>query len=357
MKNKIAIVGAGVLGRLLSLKLNQDGWNVSLFDKGDESGSSSCSYFAAGMLTPYAELEKSEPLIVALGVLSLKLWPELISKLETGVYFQNKGSLIIAHRQDHSELQRLQNIVKVKSLGSGVVEEVIGNELRILEPGISDRFQYAIYLPHEGQVDNREVLLSLGDTLSKKGVDLNFNSNVEAIEAYSVKVNGESKKFDLVLDCRGFGAKDDLPTLRGVRGEIITVHAPEVNFSRPIRVMNPRFPIYVVPKRGKTFVIGATQIESEDAGAITVQSTIELLSAAFSIHSGFAEAKVIETSVGLRPAFSDNLPKIIVKDGLIRINGLFRHGFLVGPAVVEIVSKYVKSKKIDDEWSKIFREA
>jgi len=86
------------------------------------------------------------------------------------------------------------------------------------------------------------------------------------------------------------GARDAFPQLRGVRGELIHVHAPDVDITRPVRLMHPRYSIYVVPRAGHRYVIGATSIESDDMKAITVQSTLELLSSAFSISSGFSEA-------------------------------------------------------------------
>ena len=60
-----------------------------------------------------------------------------------------------------------------------------------------------------------------------------------------------------------------------------------------------------------------------------------LLSAAYSVHPGFAEAHIVETVTNLRPAFMDNAPKVRYKDGLIQLNGLYRHGYLLTPRIVE----------------------
>ena len=152
----------------------------------------------------------------------------------------------------------------------------------------------------------------------------------------------EVHSFDLAVDCRGMGAQPDLSELRGVRGEVIYLEAPEVNLSRPVRLMHPRYPIYIVPRPGNQYVIGASQIESEDRGPITLRSTMELLSAAYALHTGFAEARIIGTYTNCRPAFPDNLPRIMVDDGRIRINGLYRHGFLLAPVVARAAADCIE---------------
>ncbi|HHH19725.1 MAG TPA: FAD-dependent oxidoreductase, partial [Campylobacterales bacterium] len=64
-------------------------------------------------------------------------------------------------------------------------------------------------------------------------------------------------------------------------------------------------------------------------------STLEMLSAVYSMHPAFAEARVFKTTTNCRPAFKDNLPRIEQRHRLTRINGLYRHGYLMAPAIVE----------------------
>lgn len=101
--------------------------------------------------------------------------------------------------------------------------------------------------------------------------------------------------------------------------------------------MHPRHPIYIAPKPNSEYVIGATEIESEDDKRPTVRSALELLSAAYSVHKGFAEAEVLSMQAGLRPAFQDNEPKILLNGKQIQVNGLYRHGYLLAPYVLQQV--------------------
>ena len=122
----------------------------------------------------------------------------------------------------------------------------------------------------------------------------------------------------------------------------------EIEFSRPVRLIHPRWPLYIIPRADHQFMIGATTIEAEDSG-VSVRSALELLSAAYAVHPAFAEARIVEFGSGLRPAFPDNLPRIAVKDDKISVNGLYRHGFLLAPALAELTLGYVERGVIDNE--------
>ena len=106
-------------------------------------------------------------------------------------------------------------------------------------------------------------------------------------------------------------ARDEQPELRGVKGEMIIVETIEVELSRPVRLIHPRWPLYVIPRGDNKFMLGATSIEAEDTG-VSVRSALELLGAAYAVHPAFAEARIVEFGSGLRPAYPDNLPRITV---------------------------------------------
>ena len=115
----------------------------------------------------------------------------------------------------------------------------------------------------------------------------------------------------IVIDCRGLSARDEQPELRGVKGEMIIVETSEVELSRPVRLIHPRWPLYVIPRGDNKFMLGATSIEAEDTG-VSVRSALELLGAAYAVHPAFAEARIVEFGSGLRPAYPDNLPRITI---------------------------------------------
>ena len=218
-----------------------------------------------------------------------------------------------------------------------------------LEPALGQRFAQGLYLPGEGQLDNRQLLAALLHQLEQLKVDLHWNSP-RSPEEFSPGTAGQP---DWVFDCRGLGAKAQWPGLRGVRGEVVRVHAPEVTLLRPVRLVHPRYPLYIAPKEDHVFVIGATEIESEDMSPASVRSALELLSAAYSVHSGFAEARLLEISTQCRPTLIDNLPAVRFTGARsMQINGLYRHGFLIAPAMLDVVMELLATG--DSELARTF---
>ncbi|MBC7997219.1 MAG: FAD-dependent oxidoreductase, partial [Leptolyngbya sp.] len=162
------------------------------------------------------------------------------------------------------------------------------------------------------------------------------------------------RRFDFVVDCRGTGARASLNALRTVRGESILLHAPEVSLKRPIRMLHPRYPLYVVPREHNHYLIGATQIESDDLSPISVQSVLELLSSAVLLHPGFKDSRIVTLGANCRPAFFDNRPKIIVRSKSMFINGLFRHGFMCAPAILSECVSFLECGHFSDAFSQAF---
>lgn len=341
---RIAILGAGLLGRLLALQLSQD-HDISLFDKDDGSAQQSAAYQAAAMLAPIAESAEASNAIMQMGQRSLELWPDLLKQLNNPVFFQKSGSLVLAFAQDGASFANFQQQLKGQiNQDYSLIDK---NLLSELEPELAQQpraFQHMMYLPDEGQLDNRQLLHALRDTLISREIKWHTDTQV-SLKNNQIWINDKyfgfeeiGLVFDKIIDCRGLGAKAQLAPssqLRGVRGEVLRLHAPQVSLQRPIRLMHPRYPIYIAPKQNHHFVVGATQIESEDNRQPTVRSALELLSACFSVHSGFGEAEIIEISSGLRPALQDNEPQIWINDHVIQLNGLFRHGYLLSPAMAE----------------------
>lgn len=340
---KIGIVGAGIIGQLVALKCVQQGYQVSLFEKNSLVNEINCSYAAGGMLTPFSELETAEEIIAELGFHSLKAWPVILKQLSTPVVLNSHGSLLLDHSSQGSELRKYQSQLQFKNLSNTHYQTINQQKLHELEPELSVHFSQAIHLPNESSLSPPEILLSLSKTLQNHKIAIFDNTTVTQIKSREISVSNETHFFDWVIDCRGLGAKNNLPQLRGVRGEIIWVDAPDVNLKHVVRLLHPRQSVYVIPRQFPRYAIGASQIESEDDSPISVQTLVELLSGAYHIHRGFAEARVVKTLTQCRPALPDHLPKFYISNGLIRINGLFRHGFGIAPALADAILQFLLS--------------
>ncbi len=320
----VTIIGAGIAGAWQALLFAQAGHAVTLHERSDAAMALATSHFAGGMLSPWCEAESSEPVISRLGIRSLDLWREHFPQTPFN------GSLVVAHPRDRSDFERFARLT------SGH-RRLDAEQLSELEPSLEGRFREGLFYPDEGHVEPRRVLPELHARIARAGGTIQFNSDARA-----ERLDG------IVIDCRGLAARDTEPRLRGVKGEMIVVETNEVELARPVRLIHPRWPLYVIPRGDGRFMLGATSIEAEDSG-VSVRSALELLGAAYAVHPAFAEARIVEFGSGLRPAFSDNLPRIAIDKQKISVNGLYRHGFLLAPALAELALGYVVRGVIDNE--------
>jgi glycine oxidase len=318
------VLGAGVAGLACAVELAERGLAVEVLERGERLGAGCCSWYAGGMLAPWCERESAEPLVATLGVESLAWWPARFPRTVL------KGSLVVAHGRDAGELRqfarRTERYQWLETEGIGA-----------LEPDLAGRFSQALYFPEEGHLDPRAALTALADRLATLGAPIRFGAGTEACGASLAAQAPDCP----VIDCRGLEARDALHDLRGVKGEMLVVRLPDVSLSRPVRVLHPRVPVYIVPRGDGHYMIGATMIESDQPTRITARSMLELLGAAYALHPAFGEAEIVEIGTGVRPAFPDNLPRVCRIGGTVYVNGLYRHGFLLAPALARQAAEQV----------------
>lgn len=297
---RVAVIGTGVAGLCAATALAERGVQVVLIGQGPDD--SAASWLAGGMLAPVCEGEAAPPSVVLRGAGALDWWAARVP----GVV--RAGTLVVAPPRDGTELDRFARITK----GHRPVDP------GTLEPDLAGRFRQGLFFPDEGHLDPRAALAGLVARLAEMGV---------------VAHDGPPPPGVRIIDARGLAMRDRLPGLRAVRGEMAIIATGDITLSRPVRLLHPRFPCYIVPRGDGRFMVGATMVETDRDGPATVRAVVELLSAAFTLHPAFAEAELIETGAGLRPALPDNTPALIEQDGRIHIAGLYRHGFLMAPAL------------------------
>jgi glycine oxidase len=274
------------------------------------------------MLAPECEGATAEARVVVHGRMAAALWRDV-----TAVDAQ--GTLVLAPERDRAELDRFA----ARTAGHVACDAAA---IAALEPDLTGLHKRGMFFAKEAHLDPRQALADLARSLSALGVA------IETATLTPGDVRGP------VIDCRGLAAQGDLPGLRGVRGEMIVLHSDEITLTRPIRLLHPRHPLYVVPRADGLFMLGATQIESAARGPMTARSALELLSAAYALDPRFAEAKIIEMGTDLRPAFADNVPRVHKRGRVLHLNGLFRHGFLMAPALAEQAAEFLSTGRMGD---------
>lgn len=295
-----SVLGGGVTALCCATALSDRGFDVEVIVP--DGAPEPASRFAGGMLAPFCEGESAPELIVAKGQASVNWWAAHVP----GVV--RRGTLVVAPPRDVSELERFARATREHDWVSP----------GYLEPDLAGRFARGLFFSSEAHLDPRQAMAILRSRLESRGVSFRTGAPRGRI-----------------VDCRGLASREELADLRGVRGEMLIVHAPDVTLTRPVRLLHPRFPCYIVPRENGRYMIGATMVESARRGDVTARAAMELLSAAYTVHPSFAEAEILELGAGLRPSFPDNIPAIRHAADRIHVNGMHRHGFLMAPVCAE----------------------
>ena len=300
-----SILGSGVTGLCVATALTQQGEKCEVIT----SDTVAASHWAGGMLAPYCEAESAPAEVTEQGLKAITWWQQQLGTV------QKNGTLVVAPQRDTQELHRFAQMTQAHTWVKP----------QSIEPDVADHFEKGLFFADEAHLDPRLALQQLRQNLIKQGVEFH-----------------QGKPKGKVIDCRGMASVDELPNLRAVRGEMCILQTFDVEFSRPIRFLHPRFPCYLVPRAEGQFMLGATMLESQDAGKISVRAMLELLTSAYMLNPAFAEAKILETGTGLRPSFANNLPEIEFKKGTYFVNGMYRHGFLLAPIMAEKLVQLIK---------------
>lgn len=330
---RVTVIGAGVAGLATATELADRGAEVTLAERAPDLGPAACSWWAGGMLAPWCEAESAEPEVVRLGQGAADWWEAHAGGVT------RRGSLVVAPGRDAGELRRFAR--RTESFA-----EVDAEAIAALEPDLAGRFRRGLYFEAEAHLDPRKATRALLEGLRGKGATVLFGC--DALDAPAGEVT---------VDCRGLAARDALPGLRGVRGEMLVLRCRDLAITRTLRLLHPRIPVYVVPRGDGLYMVGATSIESASRGPVSARSLMELLNAAYALHPAFGEAEVVEIGVDARPAFADNLPRVSRRGNRVFVNGLYRHGFLLAPAMARRAAALVLGEREESDADRLERQA
>lgn len=313
---QITILGAGVMGLSIACELASRGVLARIIDPAGGPGPHACSWWAGGMLAPHCESESAEPVVVRLGADAADWWAS------QGAAITHRGTLVLALSRDRAELDRFARMTDAH-------RSVTAAEIAALEPELGQRIPRGLFFDSESHLSPRQALAAMRDRLAALGVRIETDGTPDG----------------MTVDARGLNARDQLADLRGVRGEMMLIRCPELGLTRTIRLLHPRIPIYLVPRGDGLYMLGATMLESGAKTHVTARAAVELLSAAYALHPAFAEAEIVELGADARPAFPDNLPRLRRRGNVLYANGLYRHGYLLAPAVARMAADHLLDGK------------
>ncbi len=321
----VSIIGAGIAGAWQALLFAQAGHAVTLHERSDEAMMLSTSHWAGGMLAPWCESESAEPVISRLGLRALDLWRRELPDTPFN------GSLVVAHSRDRNDFERFARLTSGhRRLDASALAE--------LEPSLEGRFRDALFFAGEGHVEPRRVLPKLHQRIIAAGGTIRFNSEPAASD-----IDG------LVIDCRGLSARDTQPELRGVKGET----DPDRDRRGPARAPGAADPSALAALRDSARGQSVHAGRHLDRGRGHRRQRPLRAGAVWARPMRCIRRLPRRASSNSAPACVRPFPTICrasrIDDNRIAVNGLYRHGFLIAPALAELTLGYVERGRIDNE--------
>jgi len=350
---RVAVIGAGIMGMSIAWRLAQAGVAVTLFDR--HRAGSGATHAAAGMLAAGLEGEPGEEWLHPLCDASQRLWPDFARELaeESGLDlgYRNEGTLSVALSRDDAARLR-QDLVRLTALGCDLVW-ADSRELRRREPYLNPAVVGGLISARDHQVDNRVTARALAAVLARRGVTIHQEVPVALAtaggRAVGVRSGDRLHEADVVVLAAGAWSAevDGVPTgarppVRPCKGQMMAL------------AMDPAAPLlnhvvwgpgtYLVPRRDGRLILGATVEEKGFDTTMTAGGVLSLLHAAWRVLPGIEELPILESWVGFRPRARDDAPLLgptAALPGLIHASGHHRNGILLTPATADLIARCI----------------
>lgn len=346
------IVGGGIIGLMLALRLRGRGLDPLVLEKSAHPGHAA-TWASAGMLAPQGEASAPGPGF-ELAARGRDLYPALAAQLrrDTGIDIELRleGSLHLAF--DGEEENRLRSLYEWQLEAGLEVIELSDQEIWIKEPTVSKEVTRGFFLPDDIQLNPRRLVDALLASLESSGVEVHAEEEVLALETEDGSVSavvtaGGRYETGRVVYCPGAWAGlrvEGFPraVVRPIRGQIVMLRTQN---GPPISCCVHGHGVYIVPRNDGTTIVGATM---EDVGfecEVTEGAIEDLRRRGSAVVPALARGVMREATAGLRPDTPDHLPLLgtLGPDGLFLATGHFRQGIATAPSTAELLASWLVS--------------
>ncbi|HIK06448.1 MAG TPA: glycine oxidase ThiO [Trichormus sp. M33_DOE_039] len=345
MTGEIVIIGGGVIGLAIAVELKLRGANVTVLCRDFQAAA---SHAAAGMLAPDAE-KISDGEMKSLCWRSRSLYPDWTQKLEdlTGLNtgYWACGILAPVYQQETSQVDK----------GESPAYWLDKTAIHQYQPGLGADVVGGWWYPEDAQVDNRALIHVLWMAAESLGVELKDGITVEAFLQQQGKVTGVQTNTGIIranhyIVATGAWSNQLLPLpVFPRKGQMLSVRVPESLTELPLQRVLFGDNIYIVPRRNRSVIIGAT---SEDAG-FTPHNTPDgiqtLLQGAIRLYPQLQHYPIQEMWWGFRPGTPDERPILGTShcENLTLATGHYRNGILLAPITAKLIADLVWEQKSD----------
>lgn len=346
----IAIIGGGVMGCAVALRLAQRGLAVTVIERGIPGAEASSA--AAGILGPQMESEHPGPLL-ELGLRSRALYPALAVELHdaTGIDIGYVRSGVLAVAFDAAQEADL-GARRTWQLARGLrVETLPAESLRAIEPAISPAVLGGLRFADDAQVNARDLARALSQAAASAGARFLQGRYVRRVvtergAAVGVELDGEILPAAAVVVAAGSwsglveGAGVPTQVVRPARGQMVSIETRPPIFRHVISVHGRG---YLVPRRDGSVLAGSTMEMAGFRKEVTVAGLAQILTLAHQLVPALADAPVAATWSNFRPYTEDHLPVLGLTGvrGLVLATGHFRNGILLAPITGQAIAELV----------------
>jgi glycine oxidase len=345
----VAIVGGGVMGCAIALRLAQRGVAVTVIERGIPGAEASSA--AGGILAPQWEAEGPGPML-DLGLASRALYPDFAVELReltsVDVGYARDGMLDAAWDEPRTVALAVRRAWQVER---GLRAELLsGGDLRALEPHLGPRVHRALHLPDEGHVNARALVSALSQAAAIAGARFLKGRYVRRVVIAGNRVTGveldqETLAAGTVVIAAGSwsslveGGGVSPPMVRPARGQMVAIDVRPRLFRRVIAVDGG----YLVPRLDGTVLAGSTLEMVGFRKEVTVEGLAKILDMARALVPDLGAAPVVETWSNFRPYTDDELPVIGTAgpQGLVIATGHFRNGILLTPITAQLICELI----------------
>jgi len=345
----VAIIGGGIMGSAVALRLAQRGVPVTVIERGIPGAEASSA--AAGILGPQMEAEGPGPLL-ELGLQSRALYPALAGELRelTGIDVGYDRSGVLAVAFDEAGAQRLQARQAWQRARGLRVDALSGDEARQLEPALGPSVRAALAFPDDAQVVARELARAFSQAAAVAGAKFSTGRYVRRVRieggrATGVELDGETLPAGVVVVAAGSwsglveGAGVSPAVVRPARGQLVSIETRPPLFRHVVSAPGG----YLVPRRDGTVLAGSTVEMVGFHKQVTVGGLATILTLARTLVPGLADAPVTGSWSNFRPYTEDHLPVLgkTPVEGLVLATGHYRNGILLAPITAQVIAELV----------------
>ena len=352
----VVIIGAGVTGSAIARELSRFHYHTLVVEK--------CSDVCEGTSKANSGIVHagfdSEPgsMMAKMNVRGNEMMEQLSKDLDFS--FKRNGSLVLCFNEE--DLGKLEHLLeKGKANGVPDLRIISKEEVKAMEPNVTDDMVAALYAPTGGIVCPFGLTIAMAENAAENGVEFKLNTevtNIVPIEGgYKLETSKGPVEAKIVINAAGVYADkfhnmvcNDKMTIIPRKGEYCLLDKKVGNFvSHTIFQLPTKYGkgVLVTPTVHGNLLTGPTAVDIEDKDNVqtTAEGIAELIQKVQVSAPNTPTRQVITSFTGLRAHWTEH--EFLIKEeeeapGFIDVAGIESPGLTSSPAIGEYVAGIVQ---------------